>query len=235
MSKIEIFVRHCNFSEVSQHKGRFPGFTRQKCHENLMATLDCKRANVTFLVDTFHPSPVPHFVLQQKEHPIVEVKEGTETGSFLRLLEYVSRLGLSPETIVYFLEDDYLHRPGWIDILEEAFSIPEASYVTLYDHRDKYTLPNYLGLESKIFHTKSCHWRVTPSTTNTYAMRARTLMVHLSIHQQFSLNRRITADHDKFVKLRSLGAALISPMPGWSTHVDPENASPCHDWELSLK
>ena len=42
--KIELFVRHCNFSEVSGHKNRLTGFTRQKCHENLRATLDPKRS-----------------------------------------------------------------------------------------------------------------------------------------------------------------------------------------------
>ena len=229
--KIEVFVRHCNFSEVSGHKNRLEGFTRQKCHENLLATLDPKRVNVTYLLDTFHPSEKPHFILDQTTYPVIEIKEGTETGSFLRLLDHVASRKLSSETIVYFLEDDYLHREGWVDILQEGFTIPEASYVTLFDHGDKY-LPMYKDLTSKIFHTATCHWRTTPSTTNTYATRYKTLMKDLPIHQKFSLGRRISADHEKFLELGRGGSVLISSLPGWSTHVEQDLASPCFEWEL---
>jgi hypothetical protein len=230
--KIEVFVRHCNFSEVSQHKNRLTGFTRQKCYENLLSTLDPKKVNVTYLLDTFHSSNKPHFVLNQTDSPVIEIKEGTETGSFLHLLDHVASLKLDPETIVYFLEDDYLHREGWADVLLEGFMIPEASYVTLYDHRDKYFLPLYKELTSKIFHTVSCHWRTTPSTTNTYAMKYQTLMQQLPIHRQFSLGRKISADHDKFLELSRQGAFLISSLPGWSTHVEQNLASPCFEWEF---
>ncbi len=229
--KIEVFVRHCNFSEVSGHKNRLDGFTRQKCHENLLSTLD-SRVNLTFLLDTFHPSDKPHFVLDQKTYPVIEIKEGTETGSFLRLLDHVASLKLSPETVIYFLEDDYLHREGWVDVLLEGFTIPEVSYVTLFDHRDKYILPLYKELTSKIFHTATCHWRTTPSTTNTYAMKYRILLDHLPIHRQFSLGRKISLDHEKFLELGRQGAILISSLPGWSTHVEQNLASPCFEWEL---
>jgi hypothetical protein len=230
--KIEIFVRHCHFSDVSPHKNRLSGFSRQKCFENLLATLDPKKANATFLLDTFHPSEKKHFVLEQSDYPVLEIKEGTETGSFLRLLDHVTSLKLDPETIVYFLEDDYLHREGWADILLEGFTLPEASYVTLFDHCDKYILPQYKDLSSKIFHTASCHWRTTPSTTNTYAMKFKTFLDHLPIHRQFSLDRKITADHEKFLELGRQGAVLISSLPGWSTHIEAGLASPCTDWEI---
>jgi hypothetical protein len=233
--KIELFVRHCHFSEVSQHKNRLPNFSRQKCFENLLSTLDRKRVNVTFLLDTFYPTDKKHFVLDQSEFPVIEIKEGTETGSFLRLLDHVVSRNLDPSTIVYFLEDDYLHRAGWIDVLLEGFTIPDASYVTLYDHRDKYFLPLYKELASKLFLTPSCHWRTTPSTTNTYAMKVQTLLTHLPIHRQFSEGRKISADHEKFLELGRQEATLISPIPGWSTHVEDKLTSPCIDWESLLK
>ena len=234
LPKIELFVRHCHFSEISQHKNRFTNFSRERCHTNLMDTLDPKRVNVTFFLDSYHRCEETHFIQKQSTYPVIEIKEGTEAGSFLKLLDHVSSLNLSKETIVYFLEDDYLHQKGWIDVLEEGFSIEEASYVTLFDHRDKYTLASYQTLKSKIFHTKSCHWRETPSTTNTYAMRFKTLQHHLPIHIQFSQGRKISADHEKFLKLKEEGATLISSIPGWSTHVEVEYASPCIAWEKFL-
>ena len=229
--KIQLFVRHCHFSEISQHKGRMNGFSRQKCYENLLATVDLERVDITLLLDTFHPVSTPHFTTLQNDFPVIEINEGSETGSFLRLLDHVMSLKLKDDTIVYFLEDDYLHRDGWVDVLLEGFSIPTASYLTLYDHRDKYFLPMYHDLQSKIFHTPTCHWRTTPSTTNTYAMRYSTLKEHLQIHRQFSVGRRITADHEKFLELGRQGAQVISPIPGWSTHVDAGQTSPCVDWE----
>lgn len=227
---IQLFVRHCHFSDVSQHKRRPAWFSRQTCHDNLLKTADLNQVAITFLLDTFHPTSTPHFITQQTTFPVIEIKEGTETGSFLRLLDYVMTLKFSSDTIIYFVEDDYLHRPGWTDILLEGLTIPDASYVTLFDHRDKY-FPAYANLQAKLFHTASCHWRTTPSTTNTYGMRLSTLKEHFDLHRQFSLGRRITADHDKFIELGKNGATLISPIPGWSTHVETEMLSPCIDWQ----
>ena len=225
---IEVFVRHCNYSAASAHKTRFPNFNKEHCFHNVLNTLDDPRAHVTLLLDTFHPSQEEHFIKKQSRFPVIEFKAGSEAASFLRMLEHVLHSRFSPETILYFLEDDYIHKKGWVAILREAFTLP-IDYATLYDHRDKYF--NYQALQSTIFHTASCHWRTTPSTTNTYAMRFETLKKHVDIHRAFSLGRTITADHDKFCKLAEEGALLVSSLPGWATHAEPEFASPCVDWE----
>lgn len=226
---IEVFVRHCHFSSISTHKERLPGYDREKCHRNLMDSADHSRARFTFLLDAFHPMQESHFI--RKEKRLVEFCAGTETGSFLFLLDHVVKQPFSDETIIYFLEDDYLHREGWVDILLEAFTVPEMEYATLYDHGDKYTLPMYKDLTAKLYHTPSCHWRSTPSTTNTYAMRFKTLKKHYEVHRAFSLGRKISADHEKFLRLSEMGSLLISPLPGFSTHVEKSTLSPTHDWQ----
>jgi len=233
---IEVFVRHCHYSDVSAHKARFPGFTREKCLQNLLATLQGeKKVNLTFLLDTHHPMEKPHFLHGQKKFPILSFKAGSEGASFLYMLEHVCKQDFSPETIIYFLEDDYLHRPHWPTALREAFTLPNIAYATLYDHKDKYFLPQYTDLHSRLFHTPSCHWRTTPSTTNTYAMRFQTLKDHIEYHREFSLGRKITADHEKFSKLAEQGALLVSSIPGFSTHAEPDYASPCVAWDEILK
>ena len=135
-----------------------------------------------------------------------------------------------PDTILYFVEDDYLHRTGWLDVLFEGMQV--ADYATLYDHNDKYRL--YPNLQSRVFATQTCHWRTTPSTTNTFALRTKTLLRDLAIHRQFSQDRAVSADHEKFCKLQTRGTMLISSLPGWATHCEPEFASPCVDWESLL-
>ncbi len=233
---IEIFIRHCNYSAVSAHKQRFEEFSKERCFDNLLQTLEGeKEINVTLLLDTFHPMEGEHFIRKQQSFPIVEFKAGSEAASFLFMLELVYKQRFSPDTIIYFLEDDYLHLPKWPQILREAFSLQGVDYATLYDHKDKYFSPEYAELKSKIFHTASCHWRTTPSTTNTYAMLFKTLKKHIDLHRCYSLGRTITADHEKFTKLSEEGAVLISSIPGFSTHAEPDFASPCTDWEKILK
>lgn len=234
MSKIEVFVRHCHFSSISAHKERLPRYSREKCHQNLMETADLSRVNFTFLLDAFQPMQEPHFIRQEKRFPLIEFKAGSETGSFLFLLDHVVNQRFSDDTIIYFLEDDYLHRPGWVDVMLEGFSLPRADYLTLFDHGDKYVLSQYENLQSLIYPTASCHWRSTPSTTNTYAMRLATLKKHFEIHQAFSRGRKISADHEKFLRLGEMGAQLISSIPGYSTHVEKGALSPAHDWQKYL-
>jgi hypothetical protein len=213
---IEIFVRHCNYTSVSAHKNRLPNFDKERCLKNLLSTIvGHPKINITFFLDTFHPMQGMHFLHKQGIYPVIEFKGGSEAVSFL--------------------EDDYLHRPDWPVILREGFTIPGIDYVTLFDHRDKYLFPQYIDLKSKIFHTQSCHWRTTPSTTNTYAMLFQTLQKHIDFHRCFSLGRTITADHEKFCKLAEEGSVLISSIPGYSTHVEEEYASPCTDWSRFLQ
>lgn len=229
--KVEVFVRACFYSDASAHKKRPEGFSHEACIDNLIETLDAKEANLTFLLDTARKGVAPHFISKYAKFPVEEINEGTEAGAFLRLLDYVESKRYHPETILYFVEDDYLHMPGWVGVLKEALTLPDIAYATLYDHRDKYFFSQYETLTARLFQTQTCHWRTTPSTTNTYAMKWKTLKEHIDIHRTFSLNRKISADHEKFCRLAEEGATLISSIPGFSTHMDPEFLSPCVDWE----
>lgn len=232
--RIEVFVRHCIFSSVSHKKKRHPFFSREGCYQNLLQTTENEKIGLTFFLDVFHGSPDDHFLMKQQKYPVVLLKEGTEAGTFLRMLEHIESRKLASETIVYLLEDDYLHREGWPMILREGFALKKAEYVTLYDHKDKYFAPDYEYLASYLYLSPSTHWRTTPSTTNTYAMRYRTLLRDIAIHKSFSTERSISADHEKFIQLGKNGAVLISPIPGWSTHMEPSYESPCVDWQKVL-
>lgn len=229
---VEVFVRHCISSSISKHKKRLPNFSYRQCYENFLATTDFSKANVTMWLDLDKEGKREDHFLDDR-FPVVEVREGTEAGSFLRLLEYVEKQKFADDTILYFVEDDYLHKPHWIDVLLEGFQIPGVDYVTLYDHKDKYFFPMYANLKSRLFVTASTHWRTIPSTTQTFAMRYSTLIRDLKIHRRFSERRKISADHEKFCKLGKKGAVLISPIPGFSTHAEPEYASPFFEKENS--
>ena len=163
---------------------------------------------------------------------------------FRSMVDIAANMNLPEDTVIYFLEDDYLHRPGWCEVLLEGFEL--APYVTLYDHADKYFDSGYDNLLSKVMVTNSTHWRTVPSTCNTYAMELKTLREDYSIHKYFSdisfqshlppgelVNGHPNGqswDHAKFVHLESIGKKLISCLPGYSTHCAPFY-SPTIDWE----
>jgi hypothetical protein len=228
--KIKIFVRHCNSSSNSVGKNRPEWFSREKCWNNLKATSD-KNTEITVMFDGTPNED--HFLYNDKEGYELVCKQGGNDGkSFLNMLQHVREQNIEDNTIVYFLEDDYYHAPGWSNILREGFEYIGADYFTLYDCKDKYFLPMYEGLQSSLLITPSTHWRTTPSTTNTYAMFFKTFKKHYDIHVEYcDLEKGYTRDHDKFLRLWSEGSNLISSVPGYSTHCEVEYLSPCIKWD----
>ena len=230
---IRIFQRHCNFSTNSEHKSRPEWFDREKIFDSLIASLD-DRVEFTAFHDSGNGEIEDHFLFN-KDVNKVSMNGGNDAQSFLNLLNYVKDQNFDDNDIIYFLEDDYLHREGWIDVLSEGFECIGADYYTLYDHPDKYYLPMYEELQSKIIATPSVHWRTTPSTTNTYACRVSTLNKHFDIHVQYcDLVDKWTKDHDKFTHLWRIGSNLVSSIPGYSTHVEGNMFSPTLNWESCL-
>lgn len=230
---IEIFVRHCNYSANSVGKQRPEWFSREKCWQNLLNTFNSDLANITVVFDG--EVNQDHFLYKPLQRGvdwgIVNYDGGNDAKSFLNLLNYVKSLNLNDETIIYLLEDDYLHKPNFCELLLELWEYMDVDYATLYDHSDKYWLPMYIGLQSSIYTSASCHWRTTPSTTNTYACKAKTLIRDFEIHSRFcNLEKGYTEDHAKFTCLWQNGSNLVSPIPGWSTHVETQYLSPCVDW-----
>jgi hypothetical protein len=45
----------------------------------------------------------------------------------------------------------------------------------------------------------------------------------------------LTRDFDKFYELTSTGKTLINPIPGYSTHCEPDFMSPVVNWENIFK
>ena len=227
---IRIFQRHCNFSTNSEHKPRPEWFDREKIFDNLISTLD-KRVEYTAFHDCGNGDIKEHFLNNKKVHKISK-KGGNDAQSFLNLLNYVNEQNYDDEDIVYFLEDDYLHRKGWIDILLEGFEHISADYYTLYDHPNKYYPGMWEKYPSYLIATPSIHWRTTVSTTNTYACKYKTLKKHFDIHVQYcDLIEKWTKDHAKFTHLWNIGSNLVSCIPGYSTHVEGNMLSPIIEWE----
>jgi glycosyltransferase involved in cell wall biosynthesis len=163
--------------------------------------------------------------------------------SFLYAAKYVIEHHNDPEEIVYFLEDDYLHKNGANNILQEAFTLKGVDYVTLYDHPDKYLSPQNKGNPlvqengeiSKVFVTDSVHWKSTNSTTMTFACKLKTLLQDYQVYYAFC-QTGYPYDFDMFINLcNEHKRVLISPLPSYSTHCETEHLAHLVNWETVFR
>lgn len=171
-------------------------------------------------------------VVKDVRHEILRTHIGNGAGTFNISLD--DALSLPDDDIVYFLEDDYLHKPFSYDIMLEGLNLG-ANYLSLYDHPDKYVDgPNpYVvdgGEETKVFLTKSCHWKFTNSTTMTFAGKVKDIRDDEAILRKYTNKGTHPYDFDMWIELRKKGKSLITPIPGYSTHGEVQWLSPLTDW-----
>ena len=137
---------------------------------------------------------------------------------------------------VYFIENDYLHRENSCKVLKEGLNLGSA-FVSLYDHPDKYMEPDrgynpYCegGAEdTRVYLTHSCHWKITNSTTMTFASKVITLKRTEQILRKHTSETH-PHDFEMFIELREQNELLITPIPGYSTHGETMWLAPLIDW-----
>lgn len=165
---------------------------------------------------------------------IYYVSVGHGAGTFnLALDEALQSLD---DEIVYFIENDYLHKLNSGRIFKEGFDLG-ASFISLYDHPDKYMSPNQGGNpyceggaeDTRVYLTDSCHWKITNSTTMTFAAKVSTLKRTEDILRKWT-NGTHPNDFNMFLELREQNELLITPIPGYSTHGETAWLSPLTDW-----
>jgi hypothetical protein len=166
---------------------------------------------------------------------IEKVSIGHGAGTFNLALDQA--LLHNEDEIIYFVENDYVHRQNADIVLKEGFELG-ADFITLYDHLDKYIDGDnpYVfqgGEETKVFLSKSCHWKFTNSTTMTFSAKVKTLKKYESILRKWTSTNHPN-DFSMWINLRNEGASLISPIPGYSTHGDLKTIAPLINWEKEL-
>lgn len=236
---IHIINRHCTFSNLSSHKERPEWFSRKKCFLNLVKTLDNdKEFKHHVLLDGNISN---HFLSECSSlDNLIILESGSGAKSFVDSVQYA--LSISKEDdYIYFLEDDYLHRPGWTSILKEGMTLGNNTYFTLYDHPDKYPSKSeevnhtfkqfFYSLQSKIIYTDSVHWRTTPATTDTFIISKNLLNKYKENIIYFSTIANHSLDYSRSIWLEQNGIQLWSCLPGYSAHITSNYESPLTDWK----
>lgn len=155
------------------------------------------------------------------------IQGGSDINSFLITMGMARMMEVPGSDLIYFLENDYLHRHGWVS---KVFELYESGilfdFASLYDHRDKYFYPMYSNLESKIYCTDSQHWRTTPSTCASFILEKRIL------DRDYPIFASGQTDYYFFSKLvGEMGRVLLTPLPGLATHSMEGYLSPAVNWE----
>lgn len=171
-----------------------------------------------------------HNVKYPGQAEIVQGILGSDRASLHRCFDVASQ---SQSPWLFFVEDDYLHKPGWLNIVKQIMTSTElpVGIFSLYDHLDRYTRTDdvtkgleYLRLTSYL--KDAIHMRTAEATTNTYFLSKE---LFLKLEQE--LRNYAPSDRPLFRKLIHDGIRLWQPIPGWSTHDHIEFLSPGVDWE----
>ncbi len=167
--------------------------------------------------------------------PTVEIDQvsvGHGAGTFNLALDKALTFG--DDEIVYFCENDYLHKPNSQKIIEEGLNEIGADFVSLYDHPDKYIdgANPYVqggGEMTRVMLSTSSHWKVTNSTTMTFASKVKTLRKVENVLREYTQGS-YPRDFDMFVSLYNSAHYLVTPIPGYSTHGETAWLTPLIDW-----
>jgi hypothetical protein len=164
---------------------------------------------------------------------------GHGAGTFNMALDYA--MHLPDSEVVYFLENDYLHLSNSHKAIYDALLLG-ADYVTLYDHPDKYMRREQGGNpfvqednaeQTKVYLGKNNHWKLTNSTTMTFAARVSTLKKDEALIRKYTSGTHPN-DFEMFTELIQFNK-LFSPIPSYATHGETQWLSPLVNWENTLK
>jgi hypothetical protein len=210
-----------------------PGYiTNENCLRNAVGVFG--KDNFHVIADNISDTTKEMILKYVDDVQIVSVGNGA--GTFNLALDLA--LKQDDNLIVYFLENDYLHKPNSIDIIKEGIELG-AEYISLYDHPDKYIpasrggnpqIDDDGGEYTKLFLSKSCHWKITNSTTMTFASTVKILKEDETILRKWTNRGHYPDDYKMFLELREKNRILVTSVPGYSTHGETAWLSPLTDW-----
>ena len=206
----------------------------ETCFLNALDTFSTEKHDWLVIADN-----VSEATKQMLERYVVNIKYvsvGHGAGTFNLALDEALQ---EPDwQVVYFLENDYLHKPNSDKIILEGLELG-ASFVSLYDHPDKYLPPSQGGNpyceggaeDTRVYLTELTHWKITNSTTMTFASTVKNLVRTEPTLRKYTQGT-YPEDFKMFLDLREQGELLISSIPGYATHGETAWMSPLTDWSL---
>jgi len=224
-------------SDAGYNKVKPDYINNENCLANALKAF--KEANWSIIADNVSIETNDMIQKHISRDHIFYVEKGNGAATFNLALD--EALTYDDDEIVYFIENDYVHKPESQKILEEGFKLG-ASFVALYDHPDKYITPENGGNpycqggaeDTRVYLTDSCHWKITNSTTMTFAAKVKTLKEVEPTLRAYTTGT-YPQDFKMFLDLRKQGHLLVTPLPGYSTHGETAWLTPLAEWEKYIK
>ena len=142
--KIYIFYKHYNV-EGTDNKHRPGWFDYEKCFTNFLDSIEDEED--VYLHVAMDGNISTNFISKYQDKFIYKEFIGGNGGKSSQFTyEWAKDIAqeCDNKSIFYFVENDYLHIKGWVSKVRELYSTySNLSYVSLYDHNDKYFLPMY--------------------------------------------------------------------------------------------
>lgn len=223
-------------SEAGYPKDKPDYINNKNCFENALRTFN--KAYWWVIADNVSDETKEY--LNSKLKTIEYVSVGHGAGTFNLALDFALALP-NPNEVVYFLENDYLHKPEADKILEDGVIEMGFDYITAYDHPDKYLNPIEGGNpfcsgraeDTRVYLGEYCHWKLTNSTTMTFAAKVKTLKEDEEILRKWT-KETYPYDFQMFMELKQIGRRLASAIPGFATHGETDWLSPLTNWKQEL-
>jgi len=223
---IHIFYSHYDITGTD-NKNRPQWFDYEKCFINLLNTIkDKNNIKLNVVMDGKIEN---NWIKKYKEfYNLYEFEGGNIEIITKTIYKIIKEYKCDNNDLIYILENDYLHINGWDEKLIELYkTFNGLNYISLYDHNDKYFLPQYEDLTSKIITTNSHHWRTTPSTCGSY------IVPKYVFDDDYEIQTTIIGDHNKHLYLNQYKERFIlTPTPGLNTHCMEGLMSPTINWEI---
>lgn len=194
-------------------------YSKQKCLKSFIDAVEFAGDEVGRVIFVHDGDGDILLNLIPKKYEIVKIDVKNNLASLLKTFDIADEIGGS----IYFVEDDYLHKPE--SILEIAKALPELKLVTGYDHSEKHTRRYHNEYNFATTKKTSGIWETAEFACCTYA-------VDESIYKTIASTIRSIGlwDIKLFETLTRMGYPLWTPNPGLTTQVD-RYMSPGVDWE----
>lgn len=222
-------------SDTGYKKEKPAYINNENCLQNAVNIFNIESHDWTIIADNVCENTYNMITKYIPATQINMVSIGHGAGTFNLALDIA--LKYNTDDVVYFIENDYIHRQGAPEVILDGINMG-GNYITLYDHPDKYIPAIYGGNPmidtdggetTKIYLGKYCHWKITNSTTMTFATTVNTLIEDEHILRKWTTGT-YPQDYKLFLELQTNNKILLSSIPGYSTHGESKWLSPLTDW-----
>ncbi len=156
------------------------------------------------------------------KHPYAEFCELRVNHFIPQYVYFMEQVEQSPDDLYYLCNDDYLHLPDAIANIKKLFKDGFSGFFVPHDYPDNYTESTQ---HADLYLTNFGYMRTISSATPTLVAKG-----NIWLHFKYPLLRASVFADDSWTWRAFNMIKALTPMPGWSTHLQNNCIAPYIDW-----